>query len=159
MPLILGFGALHYFLSLSPCLSSTGFSRVRSFEHFSLAKSISNRREVASQVFCSCKEDFLGIFPDGFWWDIGGVVCCRFCSCCLNLPGGGEEEQEEAMAMVMAGKEEARVEKGSESLEEAIKLIEEFRLPGGLLPLENVVECGYYIKESGYVWITQKKAI
>ncbi|CAM6030194.1 unnamed protein product [Sphagnum balticum] len=62
------------------------------------------------------------------------------------------------MAMVMAGKEEARVEKGSESLEEAIKLIEEFRLPGGLLPLENVVECGY-IKESGYVWITQKKAI
>jgi hypothetical protein len=62
------------------------------------------------------------------------------------------------MAMVMAGKEEARVEKGSESLKEAIKLIEEFRLPGGLLPLENVVECGY-IKESGYVWITQKKAI
>ncbi|KAH8941169.1 hypothetical protein BDL97_14G023800 [Sphagnum fallax] len=55
-------------------------------------------------------------------------------------------------------KEEARVEKGSESLEEAIKLIEEFRLPGGLLPLENVVECGY-VKESGYVWITQKKAI
>jgi hypothetical protein len=72
----------------SPCLSSEGFSRVRSFDHFSLAKSISNRREVTSQVFCSCKEDFSGIFSEGFWWDIEGVVCCWFCSCCLNLPGG-----------------------------------------------------------------------
>jgi hypothetical protein len=71
----------------SPCLSSTGFSRVRSFDHFSLAKLISNGREVTSQVFCSCKEDFLGFFSDGFWWDIGCVVCCGFCSC-LNLPGG-----------------------------------------------------------------------
>jgi hypothetical protein len=60
-----------------------------------------------------------------------------------------------AMAMVMEG---ARVETGPESLEEAMKLIEEFGLPGGLLPLENVVECGY-VKETGYVWITQKKAI
>ncbi len=83
----------------------------------------------------------------GYW----GLWCC-----CWVGEGGGEEAA--AMAMVMTEKEEARVEKGPESLEEAIKLIEEFRLPGGLLPLENVVECGY-IKETGYVWITQKKAI
>ncbi len=139
-------------LSRSLFLSfSTFLSRVRSFDHFWLAKSICNRWVFLLRFVVVGKRVFWilsGGFLVGYW----GLCCC-----CWVGEGGGWEEAA-AMAMVMTEKEEARVEKGPESLEEAIKLIEEFRLPGGLLPLENVVECGY-IKETGYVWITQKKAI
>jgi len=47
---------------------------------------------------------------------------------------------------------------GPESLNQAAELLTEFNLPNGLLPLQDVVECGFN-KETGYVWITQKKAI
>lgn len=47
---------------------------------------------------------------------------------------------------------------GPESLPHATMLITEFGLPNGLLPLQDVQECGYNT-ETGYVWITQKKAI
>lgn len=47
---------------------------------------------------------------------------------------------------------------GPESLSQAVELLTEFGLPDGLLPLQDVVECGFN-KETGYVWITQKKAI
>jgi hypothetical protein len=47
-----------------------GFLRVRSFDHFLLAKSISNRRKFISQICCSCELKFLGSFPSGS----GGVV-------------------------------------------------------------------------------------
>ncbi|KAG0586743.1 hypothetical protein KC19_2G113500 [Ceratodon purpureus] len=47
---------------------------------------------------------------------------------------------------------------GPESLQHAVDLISEFGLPDGLLPLKDVVECGFN-RETGYVWITQKKAI
>ncbi|KAJ7555066.1 hypothetical protein O6H91_05G021700 [Diphasiastrum complanatum] len=40
-------------------------------------------------------------------------------------------------------------------LPKAIELIEGLGLPGGLLPLEDVVECGY-VEQTGFVWITQK---
>lgn len=50
------------------------------------------------------------------------------------------------------------VSTGPESLDQATELIKEFGLPDGLLPLQDVVECGFN-KETGYVWITQKKAI
>ncbi|CAN0853424.1 hypothetical protein LINGRAHAP2_LOCUS5627 [Linum grandiflorum] len=37
-------------------------------------------------------------------------------------------------------------------------LLEEFELPRGLLPLEEVLEVGF-VKETGYVWILQKKKV
>lgn len=45
-----------------------------------------------------------------------------------------------------------------ESLKQAVALLEEFKLPTGLLPLEDVVEIGY-VKATGYMWITQKKKV
>ena len=48
--------------------------------------------------------------------------------------------------------------KGPESLPKAVELLTQFGLPDGLLPLQDVVECGYN-KETGYVWITQQKPI
>lgn len=47
---------------------------------------------------------------------------------------------------------------GPDSLSQATALLLEFGLPDGLLPLQDVVECGFN-KETGYVWITQKKGI
>ncbi len=44
------------------CVCSVGFSQVRSFDHFSLAKSISNRRKFIAQICCSCEVNFLGNF-------------------------------------------------------------------------------------------------
>ncbi|KAL5983417.1 hypothetical protein ACLOJK_017502 [Asimina triloba] len=35
-------------------------------------------------------------------------------------------------------------------------LLQEVGLPRGLLPLEDITECGY-IEETGYVWLKQKK--
>ncbi|EFJ07175.1 hypothetical protein SELMODRAFT_161889 [Selaginella moellendorffii] len=55
-------------------------------------------------------------------------------------------------------KKDAVVWKGPESLKQAISLLEEFKLPGGLLPLEEVIEVGY-VKATGYMWITTAKKI
>lgn len=54
-------------------------------------------------------------------------------------------------------KSEPTVVTGPESLSKAIELLTEHGLPDGLLPMQDVVELGYN-KETGYVWITQKKA-
>ncbi|KAL8189594.1 hypothetical protein R6Q57_029160 [Mikania cordata] len=35
-------------------------------------------------------------------------------------------------------------------------LLTEMGLPNGLLPLEDIVECGY-VKDTGFVWLIQKK--
>ncbi|XP_077240335.1 uncharacterized protein LOC143881231 [Tasmannia lanceolata] len=35
-------------------------------------------------------------------------------------------------------------------------LLQEVGLPRGLLPLEDIIECGY-VKETGFVWLKQKK--
>ncbi|KAF6176070.1 hypothetical protein GIB67_000164 [Kingdonia uniflora] len=40
----------------------------------------------------------------------------------------------------------------------ATSLLEEFGLPLGLLPLENVAEVGF-VKETGYMWIIQAKKV
>lgn len=37
-------------------------------------------------------------------------------------------------------------------------LLKEVGLPNGLLPLKDIIECGY-IKETGFVWLKQKKSI
>ncbi|KAF7078822.1 hypothetical protein CFC21_083186 [Triticum aestivum] len=37
-------------------------------------------------------------------------------------------------------------------------LLKEAGLPNGLLPLKDIVECGY-VEETGYVWLKQKKRI
>ncbi|KAL3820299.1 hypothetical protein ACJIZ3_006204 [Penstemon smallii] len=59
----------------------------------------------------------------------------------------------------MAEKEGAIVKKGhEEGLKMAITLLEEFELPTGLLPLENVIEVGF-VRSTGYIWIQQKKKI
>ncbi|BBN16004.1 hypothetical protein MPTK1_7g02720 [Marchantia polymorpha subsp. ruderalis] len=58
----------------------------------------------------------------------------------------------------MAEREGAVIRKGNDALECAIKLLEEVGLPGGLLPLKNVIESGH-VKETGYVWITQEEEI
>ena len=51
------------------------------------------------------------------------------------------------------------VKKGQEEgLELAVALLKEFELPEGLLPLADVVEVGY-VKETGYVWIVQRKKV
>ncbi|XP_024400122.1 uncharacterized protein At5g01610 [Physcomitrium patens] len=72
------------------------------------------------------------------------------------------------MATSMAKVEEAKtglkledpiqVATGPESLDKAVELITLFDLPNGLLPLKDVVECGWN-QDTGFVWITQKKAI
>ncbi|KDP32528.1 hypothetical protein JCGZ_14731 [Jatropha curcas] len=59
----------------------------------------------------------------------------------------------------MAKREEgAIVKKGQEGLKLAISLYEEFGLPLGLLPLEDVIEVGF-IRSSGYMWILQQKKV
>lgn len=55
-------------------------------------------------------------------------------------------------------KEGAIVTYGEEALEKAIQHLEDFDLPGGLLPLKDVIESGY-VKETGFVWVKQKKEI
>ncbi|CAI0557950.1 unnamed protein product [Linum tenue] len=40
----------------------------------------------------------------------------------------------------------------------AVALLEEFELPHGLLPLEDVIEVGF-VKDTGYMWILQKKKV
>ncbi|KAG8048975.1 hypothetical protein GUJ93_ZPchr0009g1998 [Zizania palustris] len=45
-----------------------------------------------------------------------------------------------------AGKEKTRL------------LLEETGLPSGLLPLQDIIECGY-VEETGFVWLKQKKKV
>lgn len=45
-----------------------------------------------------------------------------------------------------------------EGLKMAISILEEYRLPLGLLPLADVVEVGF-VKSTGYMWIVQKKKV
>ncbi|KAF5788266.1 hypothetical protein HanRHA438_Chr10g0474461 [Helianthus annuus] len=40
--------------------------------------------------------------------------------------------------------------------EKSKELLTEMGLPNGLLPLEDIVECGY-VKDTGFVWLIQKK--
>lgn len=59
----------------------------------------------------------------------------------------------------MAEKEGGVLKKGhEEGLKLAVALLKEFELPEGLLPLADVVEVGY-VKETGYVWILQRKKV
>ncbi|ONK81129.1 uncharacterized protein A4U43_C01F25610 [Asparagus officinalis] len=59
----------------------------------------------------------------------------------------------------MAEKEGGIVRKGhDEGLKLAVSLLDEFNLPLGLLPLENVVEVGS-VRATGYFWIVQKKKV
>ncbi|MED6144291.1 hypothetical protein PIB30_014375 [Stylosanthes scabra] len=56
-------------------------------------------------------------------------------------------------------KEGGIVKKGhDEGLKMAVSLLQEFELPAGLLPLQDVVEVGY-VKNTGYMWIVQKKKV
>ncbi|EEF38958.1 uncharacterized protein LOC8282137 [Ricinus communis] len=54
--------------------------------------------------------------------------------------------------------EGAVVRKGQEGLKLAISLYEEFGLPLGLLPLEDVIEVGF-VRSNGYMWILQEKKV
>ncbi|KAJ8761082.1 hypothetical protein K2173_000761 [Erythroxylum novogranatense] len=59
----------------------------------------------------------------------------------------------------MAEKEGGIIKKGhEEGLKMAVSLLEEFGLPLGLLPLEDVVEVGF-VRNTGYFWIVQKKKV
>lgn len=59
----------------------------------------------------------------------------------------------------MAEKEGGIVKKGhEEGLKMAVSLLQEFELPGGLLPLANIIEVGY-VKETGYMWIVQQNKV
>lgn len=61
--------------------------------------------------------------------------------------------------MAAAAKEGGIVKKGQEEgLKMATSLLQEFELPMGLLPLADVVEVGY-VKETGYMWIVQRKKV
>ncbi|XP_041995927.1 uncharacterized protein LOC121746064 [Salvia splendens] len=59
----------------------------------------------------------------------------------------------------MAEREGAIVRQGhEEGLKQATALLEEFELPGGLLPLGDVIEVGF-VRSSGYMWIQQKAKV
>ncbi|ESW21738.1 hypothetical protein PHAVU_005G095700 [Phaseolus vulgaris] len=59
----------------------------------------------------------------------------------------------------MAEKEGGVVKKGhEEGLKLALSLLQEFELPEGLLPLQDVIEVGH-VKGTGYMWIVQKKKV
>ncbi|KAJ9681721.1 hypothetical protein PVL29_017887 [Vitis rotundifolia] len=54
-------------------------------------------------------------------------------------------------------KANAEVYHGDEICQEKSKLLlTEVGLPNGLLPLQDIEECGY-VRETGYVWLKQKK--
>lgn len=53
----------------------------------------------------------------------------------------------------------AEVYYGDEISQERSKhLLQEVGLPRGLLPLQDIIECGY-VEETGFVWLIQKKKI
>ncbi|KAF9609195.1 hypothetical protein IFM89_014036 [Coptis chinensis] len=59
----------------------------------------------------------------------------------------------------MAEKEGGIVMKGhEEGMKLSVALLEEFGLPLGLLPLENVIEVGF-VRSTGYMWILQTKKV
>lgn len=59
----------------------------------------------------------------------------------------------------MAEKEGGIIKTGhEEGLKMAISLLDEFGLPAGLLPLEDVIEVGF-VRSTGYMWILQKKKV
>lgn len=58
----------------------------------------------------------------------------------------------------MARREGAVVKKGEGGLKLAVSLYEEFGLPLGLLPLDDVIEVGF-VRSSGYMWILQEKKV
>ncbi|KAK7356172.1 hypothetical protein VNO80_15438 [Phaseolus coccineus] len=68
--------------------------------------------------------------------------------------------KEEKMSLVSAEiKAKSEVYRGDELCQEKTKLLlKEVGLPNGLLPLKDIEECGYE-KESGFVWLKQKKTI
>ncbi|XP_068664573.1 uncharacterized protein [Aristolochia californica] len=54
---------------------------------------------------------------------------------------------------------EAVVSKGhEEGMKLALSILEEFEMPMGLLPLEDVIEVGF-VRPTGYMWIAQKKKV
>ncbi|KAJ0979966.1 hypothetical protein J5N97_015440 [Dioscorea zingiberensis] len=56
-------------------------------------------------------------------------------------------------------KAKAEVYHGDEICQEKSKfLLQEVGLPRGLLPLKDIIECGY-VEETGFVWLKQKKKI
>ncbi|KAL5783758.1 hypothetical protein ACOSP7_008787 [Xanthoceras sorbifolium] len=56
-------------------------------------------------------------------------------------------------------KSKAEMYRGDEICQEKSKeLLKEIGLPNGLLPLHDIEECGY-VRETGYVWLKQKKSI
>jgi hypothetical protein len=58
-----------------------------------------------------------------------------------------------------AEKEGAVVTKGhDEGMKAAAALLEEFGLPPGLLPLEDVAEVGF-VRATGYFWLAQRKKV
>lgn len=66
------------------------------------------------------------------------------------------EKEPEVDLVLEKLKEGGVVTYGDEALEKAIQHLEDFGLPGGLLPLKDVVESGY-VKDTGFVWVKQKK--
>lgn len=59
----------------------------------------------------------------------------------------------------MAEKEGAVIKQGHEEGHKlACSILEEFELPGGLLPLANVIEVGF-VSSTGYMWIQQKEKV
>uniref|UniRef100_A0A0E0MNM4 Uncharacterized protein n=1 Tax=Oryza punctata TaxID=4537 RepID=A0A0E0MNM4_ORYPU len=53
----------------------------------------------------------------------------------------------------------AEVYVGDEAGQEKTRLLlEETGLPSGLLPLRDIIECGY-VEETGFVWLKQKKKV
>ncbi|TXG65385.1 hypothetical protein EZV62_006660 [Acer yangbiense] len=56
-------------------------------------------------------------------------------------------------------KAKAEIYRGDEICQEKSKeLLREIGLPNGLLPLHDIEECGY-VRETGHVWLKQKKSI
>ncbi|XP_074557475.1 uncharacterized protein LOC141813405 [Curcuma longa] len=56
-------------------------------------------------------------------------------------------------------KAKAEIYYGDEICQEKTKfLLQEVGLPCGLLPLRDIIECGY-VKETGFVWLKQKKKV
>ncbi|KAI9186649.1 hypothetical protein LWI28_019481 [Acer negundo] len=56
-------------------------------------------------------------------------------------------------------KAKAEIYHGDEICQEKSKeLLREIGLPNGLLPLHDIEECGY-VRETGHVWLKQKKSI
>ncbi|KAI6690322.1 hypothetical protein NL676_027150 [Syzygium grande] len=58
----------------------------------------------------------------------------------------------------MAKREGAIVKKGKEALKWIISLYEQYGLPVGLLPFQELIEVGY-VERTGYMWVVQEKRI